>query len=103
MDFIFLDPGFDWDEHNIHKNWIRHQVKHTEAEEVFFNLKFKVLPDPTHSALEKRFIALGQTSEGRPLFVVFTERRKKIRVISARNMSKKEREMYEKTQKGSKN
>jgi uncharacterized DUF497 family protein len=60
----------------------------------FLDLRIIVLPDPTHSVTENRYIALGKTKVGRLLFVVFTQRGKKIRVISARNMSRKERQNY---------
>jgi hypothetical protein len=96
MEHVFFEPEFDWDEHNLHKNWIKHKVKYAEAEEAFFDLELKILPDPTHSSAEKRFIALGQTKAGRKLFLAFVERRGKIRVISARDMNRKERNGYKK-------
>ncbi len=65
-----------------------------EAEEIFFDINLTILPDPTHSIAEERYIALGKTKTGRPLFVVFTRRAGKIRIISARDMSKKERSRY---------
>ena len=80
---------------NIHKNWERHQVAPEEAEDVFFHEPLVVRGDPPHSKSEKRYYALGQTGVGRRLFVVFTVRRKLIRVISARNMNRSESETYE--------
>lgn len=94
MDPIFQASEFDWDEHNAHKNWERHGVKYSECEEVFFDPDLKIVPDEAHSADENRFWALGITKEGRHLFVVFTERKTKIRIISARDMSRKERRVY---------
>jgi uncharacterized DUF497 family protein len=95
--------GFDWDEGNRQKNWARHHVTWWECEEMFFNQPLYVLPDPRHSQTEPRYYALGLTSLDRPLFVVFTRRKKKIRIISAREMSKKERKAYrEKAQEDSK-
>lgn len=87
--------GFDWDDANIHKNWERHRVAPEEAEDVFFHEPLVVRSDPLHSKSEKRYYALGQTGVGRRLFVVFTVRRRLIRVISARNMNRNEAEIYE--------
>lgn len=87
--------GFDWDEGNRDKNWIRHQVTTGECEQVFFNQPLLVLPDVRHSQRETRYYALGQTDAGRKLFVVFTVRGSLLRVVSARDMSRKEREIYE--------
>ena len=94
---IFSDSdGFQWDEGNILKSWEKHRVSHVECEEVFFNEPVVVKPDMHHSTGENRYYALGKTNAGRFLFVVFTLRQKKIRVISARTMSRKERRAYEK-------
>ena len=86
--------GFQWDQHNAVKNWERHQTSVPECEEVFFNSPLVVQDDPKHSRREPRFYCLGQTDAGRPLFVVFTVRGTLIRVISARDMSRKEKEVY---------
>ncbi|MEP0805698.1 MAG: BrnT family toxin [Chloroflexota bacterium] len=94
FDFTAI-TGFDWDEGNRDKNWIRHQVTNGECEQVFFNQPLLVLPDAAHSEREARFYALGQTDAGRRLFVVFTLRGSLLRVISARDMSRKERMIYE--------
>lgn len=86
--------GFEWDEGNDTKNWEKHSVKKTEAEQIFFNMPLVV--SDTKSSNEARFLALGKTSEGRLLTIIFTIRKKKfIRVISARDMSRKERKAYE--------
>ena len=87
--------GFDWDEGNRDKNWQKHRVSTAECEEVFFNLPLLLENDAGHSQLEPRFLALGQTNVGRPLFIVFTIRQEKIRIISARDMSQRERDHYE--------
>ncbi len=89
--------GFDWDEGNRDKNWITHQVSISECEEAFFNFPLLLQPDLAHSSTEARYFVLGQTNAGRYLFIAFTVRNDKIRVISARNMSKKERAAYGKT------
>jgi uncharacterized DUF497 family protein len=88
--------GFEWDEGNSRKN-DQHGVSMAEAEQVFFNSPLLVLPDPRHSEAELRFHALGKTNEGRRLHITFTLRDagKFIRVISARDMNRKERVIYE--------
>lgn len=88
--------AFDWDKDNIDKNWKKHKVHFKETEEIFFNKPLKVFPDKRHSKKEKRFAAFGITNLKRKLTIIFTFRRNKIRVISARNQSKKERGEYEK-------
>ena len=86
--------GFEWDEGNRDKNWDNHKVAWWEIEETFFHQPFVVAPDPSHSGQETRFYALGHTKGGRLLQIVFTIRGTKIRPISARNMSRKERKVY---------
>lgn len=88
--------SFEWDGFNKEKNWKKHEVNYRECEEVFLNNKLKIYPDEGHSELEKRYLCLGITSLDRKLTVIFTIRNNKIRVISARDMSKKERREYEK-------
>ena len=87
--------GFDWDEANLTKNWEKHRVAPWECEQMFFNLPLVVADDPDHSITEPRYYVLGQTDANRRLFLVFTIRKQKIRIISARDMSSKERRMYE--------
>lgn len=86
--------GFRWDRNNIEKNWLKHKVSPVECEQIFFN-KALVAEDLKHSQREKRYYVLGLTDGKRLLFVSFTIRRNLIRVISARDMSKKERKIYE--------
>ena len=86
--------GFEWDESNSDKSRVKHGVSGFESEEVFFNQPLVVADDDEHSVGEERYFALGQTHQCRLLFVVFTLRGELIRVISARNMTKKEREVY---------
>ena len=94
-----MDPnsirGFEWDDNNRRKNWDKHQVSTGECEEVFFNLPLLLSADPAHSQREPRSFILGQTDTGRLLFIAFTIRGDRIRVISARDMSRKERAIYE--------
>jgi len=86
--------GFDWSGGNAEKNWARHRVMPLEAEQLFFNTPLLSGTDPAHSQREPRFYALGQTDEGRELFVAFTIRGRSLRVVSARDMSRKERRVY---------
>jgi uncharacterized protein len=88
--------GFEWDEGNARKNE-HHGVSMAEAEQVFFNAPLLVLPDSRHSENEPRFHALGKTIEGRLLHITFTLRNadQLVRVISARDMHRKERVIYE--------
>lgn len=95
MEILSGLEGFDWDEGNIGKNWERHRVSHIECEEVFFNAPLIVNEDEPHSEREDRYYVLGKTDSGRLLFVVFTRRGNKIRIISARDMNRKERKVYE--------
>ena len=95
MEKIFEQfSGFQWDRGNIDKNLINHNVKNWECEQVFFNRPFLVLDDPKHSASEKRWAAFGKTDTERFLVVIFTKRKNLIRVISARDMNKRERKFY---------
>ena len=98
LEKLFPGVGFDWNKWNADKIWENHKVQFSEAEEVFFDINLIILPDPTHSIAEERYIALGKTKTSRTLFVVFMERgfdaTKKIRIISARDLSKKERRKY---------
>lgn len=86
--------GFEWDEGNSEKNWIRHRVSKNECEEVFFNRPVFATEDTKHTENEQRFYVLGQTDAKRRLFISFAIRKNKIRVISARDMSKKERQVF---------
>lgn len=89
--------GSEWDTGNARKNAEKHGVSQAEAEQAFFNEPLLMLSDTGHSAVEPRIHALGQTDDGRLLHITFTLRREGtlIRVISARDMSRKERSHYE--------
>jgi uncharacterized DUF497 family protein len=97
IDFAKI-TGFDWDEGNVRKN-DKHGVSMAEAEQAFFNDPLLVIEDSKHSLGEFRFHALGKTNEGRKLHITFTLRDagESIRVISARDMHRKERAIYEQT------
>jgi hypothetical protein len=88
--------GFDWDDGNRRKN-DKHSVSMSEAEQVFFNMPLLMLADANHSQLEPRLHALGKTDVGRFFHITFTLRQSAslIRVISARDMHRKERAIYE--------
>ena len=87
--------GFDWDDGNARKNE-KHGVSQSEAEEVFFDQPLLLLQDTRHGGQELRYHALGKTHEGRMLHITFTLREDGtlIRVISARDMHRKERTIY---------
>jgi len=93
----FGQLGFDWDDGNSSKSLDKHGVSQQEAEQVFVDPRVLVLVDEKHSGEEQRFHAYGMTALGRWLQVSFTLRQNEtlIRVISARNMSRKERARYE--------
>lgn len=87
--------GFEWDNHNANKIWEKHRVSPAECEQIFFNRPLVVADDIKHSRKESRFYALGQTDMLRLLFIVFTVRQNIVRVVSARDMSRKERKVYQ--------
>ena len=87
--------GFQWDQGNSNKNLLKHHVEDWECEQVFFNEPLLVLDDPRHSLVERRWAAFGRTDGGRLLVVIFTKRDKLLRVISAREMNRKEILFYE--------
>ena len=87
--------GFQWDQGNIDKNLIKHDIENWECEQVFFNRPLLVLDDPKYLISEKRWAAFGKTDIDRLLIVIFTKRDNLIRVISAREMNKKERKFYD--------
>jgi uncharacterized DUF497 family protein len=96
IDFEKIE-GFDWDAGNNRKSEDKHQVSRAEIEQVFFNMPLVLAPDVKHSQTEPRFHALGKTTAGWLLHLTFTLRfgGRKIRLISARDMHRKERRTYE--------
>jgi uncharacterized DUF497 family protein len=92
---FFADvTAFQWDAGNADKNWLRHRVTQSEAEQVFFNRPILMAGDEGHSAKEPRFFLLGRTDAARFLSIVFTIRGPLVRAISARTMSRRERAHY---------
>lgn len=88
---------FEWDDGNRGKNFQKHGIIDAESEESFFDPEKKVLKDTRHSKQETRYVLIGQTRQQKTLFVVFTKRKGKIRIISSRVLNKKERHLYEET------
>jgi len=99
---ILLDlekiEGFEWDKGNLVKNWQKHKVTEKETEEVFFN-EYVIFFDKKHSQTEERYVLYGATHNKRLLTVIFTIRKSFIRIISARDQSKKEKAYYFKNKK----
>lgn len=85
--------GFEWDKGNL-EHIKKHNVNYKECEEAFFNKPLIITEDETHSQAEERFRAYGQTNKSRLLIMIFTIKKNKIRVISARNQNKKERKEF---------
>lgn len=98
-DAIQSAVGFEWDEFNTGKNWQKHRVTPEEAESIFFHEPLLLLTDAEHLSHELRFAAMGETPGGRRLLVIFTLRKKLIRVISARDTNRKESEVYSRYEK----
>ncbi|HUK58981.1 MAG TPA: BrnT family toxin [Stellaceae bacterium] len=87
--------GFDWDAGNALKSEAKHGVTQSEAEQVFLAERVLIIADERHSASASRYHALGQTEDARWLHISFTMRGNRVRVISARDMNRKERTLYE--------
>jgi uncharacterized DUF497 family protein len=98
LDIIdLLQPlEFDWDEANKRKIWLKHKVSVEECEEAFATEQIFSQPDELHSHKENRYILISKTQKLRFLFIIFTIRKSKVRVISARDMHRKEVDFYEK-------
>lgn len=86
---------FEWDGENSGKLG-KHKVSSEEAEEAFFDIRRKIYKDIVHSHNEARYLLIGKTQNKKLLFIVFTQRNKKIRIISARKINTKEEYLYEK-------
>lgn len=87
--------GFQWDKGNVDKSYQKHGITTNQAEEIFLDENLGIIKDIKHSQKEKRFIAVGKTFQNKVLFVIFTIRKEKIRIISARIANKKEGGKYE--------
>lgn len=93
---LILDKykAFEWDKGNIDKNYQKHGINPNEAEESFLDERAIILKDIKHSKKEKRYSLIGKTNTKKILFIVFTLRKDKIRIISARKANKRERSNY---------
>lgn len=98
MKIIPESISFDWDKGNIVKNEKKHGVENREAEETLVNKPIIIKKDSIHSIKEQRYQALGKTNKRVLLFLSFTIRKEKIRIISVRFMNRKERKIYEKVE-----
>ena len=92
---LYKITSFDWDQGNIDKSYQKHGITTKDAEEVFLDKGIQIKRDFKHHETEERFIAIGKNLKSIVLFVIFTMRYSKIRIISARTANKKERRMYE--------
>ncbi len=86
--------GFEWDAGNRQKSLVKHEVSNEECEETFFDYNKEIQKDILHSINEERHVLIGQTKKRRLLYLIFTIRKNKIRVIFARDLNKKERKLY---------
>lgn len=102
MDILPEPLSFEWDQGNLPKNLRKHDVTYQEAEEMFSNHPLVLTRDPRHSRPgDRRYAAIGKTKAGRRLFTAFTIRTNKIRVISIRDVTQTEGDVYEQFEKNS--
>lgn len=86
---------FEWDDAKAATNLSKHGVAFDEAQTVFRDPLFVEFYDPEHSGDEPRYLIIGTSRQGRLLIVSYTERAETIRLISARELTSTEREVYE--------
>lgn len=86
---------FQWDPKKAASNLRKHGVSFDEATSVFDDLLATVYEDPDHSVREKRYLTIGSSAQGRLLHIAFADRGERIRIINARKVTRKERELYE--------
>jgi len=89
--------AFEWDKGNQAKSFVKHRITNEESEEVLLSFEHIIFEDLAHSGIEKRYVAIGLSRNTKMLTVIFTIRKNKIRIVSARPASRKERRIYEKT------
>ena len=87
--------SFEWDAEKARKNLQKHGVSFDEAVTAFGDQLSRTIRDPDHSEVEERYLLMGLSSRGRLLVVAHTERGDRIRFITARLASKRERNQYE--------
>ena len=90
-----IDLDFEWDEDKAIANLKKHKVSFEEAKTVFADPFAITIDDPKHSADERRFVDAGASADGKILVVSYTERERKIRLISCRKATRAERKIYE--------
>ena len=86
---------FEWDENKAARNFVKHGVSFEEAATVFGDPLSDTFDDPDHSVEERRFVIIGVSEKGRMLIVAHTDEGKVIRLISAREPTRREKEFYE--------
>lgn len=86
---------YEWDENKAVKNLAKHGVSFAGAKTIFDDPLYVDFYDLDHSEDEERYLIVGESNRGRLLIVSYTERRESIRIISAREVTKSEREAYE--------
>lgn len=86
---------FEWDERKARDNLRKHGVSFEEASTVFADPLSSTIADEEHSAMEERSVIIGESNRLRLLVVVFTDRDERIRIISARLPTRRERRDYE--------
>lgn len=94
MNLLECIREFEWDAHNKNKNFLKYRVTDQECEEIFFDDRKKNLKDALHSSRETRYVVIGRTRQQRLLFMACAIRDNKIRIISARDLNKKERHLF---------
>lgn len=85
---------FEWDSNKAKTNVLKHNVSFEEATTVFGDSRSLTIENVSHSLYEKRYVTLGRSFNNRLLVVVHTQRGERIRIISARRASRKERKQY---------
>ena len=86
---------FEWNPDKAARNLRKHGVSFTEAATVFGDPLSATYHDPDHSIAEHRYITVGTSQSGRVLIVAHTDRGENVRIISARKITRREREQYE--------
>lgn len=92
---LFVNLEFEWDAAKASENLKNHRVSFEEAKSIFNDPLLLTFPDPEHSDEEHRYINIGVSSHSRILLVVFTDRKGKLRIISSRKATAKEKKLYE--------
>ena len=86
---------FEWDRRKAKYNLRKHGVSFEEASTVFDDVLANVYEDPDHAIYEKRFLMIGISARGHLLNISFANREPRIRIISARRLTKREKKSYE--------